>query len=405
MDNISKSDLMQLINSIKLATQTGSVTTTLVATVLEGLLSGKQDVVEGKGLSANDYTDEEKQKLAAIAANANKYEHPDSHPASMITPDATHCFLTEVQRQALTTAIDDWSGTQAEYDAMTTHSRRWYLIKEGGKVVALYLGDTLVCSVPKEPNLVGEFTADSLPEDWYWWPNGVKTELPVDPVTKRFEVYWPEVLESSAFLFSGGAADSGFTSRLKALYKIPSCKAVGSIFQNLPNCDILPVLDCSQLAPVFNIYYTCSYAILNAPLVKELHLSNTGNITVFEMTVNCDTVVSVDGLDFSRADSIKAVPFGKCSARISGINLGKRQELASANFYSENWGNDAKARGARQSVIDTLITNSYDRAAAGWASVTLMLSTYTHSLLTEAERAAITAKGYTITVLDSPSFN
>lgn len=405
MDNISKSDLMQLINSIKLATQTGSVTTTLVATVLEGLLSGKQDVVEGKGLSANDYTDEEKQKLAAIAANANKYEHPDSHPASMITPDATHCFLTEVQRQALTTAIDDWSGTQAEYDAMTTHSRRWYLIKEGGKVVALYLGDTLVCSVPKEPNLVGEFTADSLPEDWYWWPNGVKTALPVDPVTKRFEVYWPEVLESGDFLFAGGASDSGFVCRLNALYKLPASKAVGTIFQNMPYCETLPVLDCGQIAPLFNVYYTCGYVLLNTPLIKDLHLTNTAAVTSFEMVVNSDAVENVDGIDFSQSNTIKAIPFGGKTARISGVNLGKRQELTSANFYSENWGNDAIRRGARQSVVDTLITNSYDRAAAGWASVTLMLSTYTHSLLTEAERAAITAKGYTITVLDLPSYN
>lgn len=405
MDNISKSDLTQLINSIKLATQTGSVTTTLVAKVLEGLLSGKQDIVEGKGLSANDYTDEEKQKLADIATNANKYEHPDTHPASMITPDATHCFLTEVQRQALTTAIDDWSGTQAEYDAMTTHPRRWYLIKEGSKVVALYLGDTLVCSVPKEPNLVGEFTADSLPEDWYWWPNGVKTALPVDPVTKRFEAYWPEVLESGDYLFSGGADDSEFVCRIKALYKMPLPKVVGGLYRKMPYCETVPVLDCGQIAPVFNVYYSVAYVMLKTPLVKELHFANTGNVTTFEMVINSDSEVSVDGIDFSLAEAIKGVPFGLKAPRISGINLGKRQDLASANLYSENWGNDAKARGARQSVIDTLITNSYDRAAAGWASVTLMLSTYTHSLLTDAERTAITAKGYTITVLDSPSYN
>ena len=36
----------------------------------------KVDKVEGKGLSANDYTDAEKAKLEGIAEGANKYEHP-----------------------------------------------------------------------------------------------------------------------------------------------------------------------------------------------------------------------------------------------------------------------------------------------------------------------------------------
>ena len=47
-------------------------------------LSGKVDKVSGKGLSTNDYTTTEKNKLAGIAAGANKYTHPETHPASMI---------------------------------------------------------------------------------------------------------------------------------------------------------------------------------------------------------------------------------------------------------------------------------------------------------------------------------
>ena len=38
----------------------------------------KVDKVEGKGLSTNDYTNEEKSKLAGIAENANNYTHPES---------------------------------------------------------------------------------------------------------------------------------------------------------------------------------------------------------------------------------------------------------------------------------------------------------------------------------------
>jgi len=41
-------------------------------TVIKEKLSGKVDKVSGKGLSTNDYTTAEKDKLAGIAAGANK---------------------------------------------------------------------------------------------------------------------------------------------------------------------------------------------------------------------------------------------------------------------------------------------------------------------------------------------
>ena len=53
----------------------------------------KVDKVSGKGLSTNDYTTEEKNKLKAIAAEANKYVHPTytEHSSGLykITVDAT----------------------------------------------------------------------------------------------------------------------------------------------------------------------------------------------------------------------------------------------------------------------------------------------------------------------------
>ena len=43
---------------------------------IKTLVSGKVDKVDGKGLSTNDYTTTEKNKLAGIAANANNYSLP-----------------------------------------------------------------------------------------------------------------------------------------------------------------------------------------------------------------------------------------------------------------------------------------------------------------------------------------
>lgn len=43
---------------------------------LESALSKKVDIVEGQGLSTNDFTDKDKNKLKDIAENANNYSHP-----------------------------------------------------------------------------------------------------------------------------------------------------------------------------------------------------------------------------------------------------------------------------------------------------------------------------------------
>lgn len=61
-------------------------------------LSKKVDKVSGKGLSTNDYTNTEKNKLAGIETGANKYIHPSTHNATMIVEDSTHRFITDIER-------------------------------------------------------------------------------------------------------------------------------------------------------------------------------------------------------------------------------------------------------------------------------------------------------------------
>ena len=59
----------------------------IYATVQEllDMADTKVDKVTGKGLSTEDYTTGEKNKLTGIEAGANKYVHPSTHPVSMIT--------------------------------------------------------------------------------------------------------------------------------------------------------------------------------------------------------------------------------------------------------------------------------------------------------------------------------
>lgn len=63
-------------------------------------LSKKVDKVEGKQLSTEDYTTSEKNKLLGIEEGANKYIHPSTHNASIITEDSTHRFITDTERSS-----------------------------------------------------------------------------------------------------------------------------------------------------------------------------------------------------------------------------------------------------------------------------------------------------------------
>jgi hypothetical protein len=68
------------------------------ATTVATQIGTKVDKVAGKGLSTEDYTSAEKAKLAGVAAGANNYTHPSSHPASIITQDGTHRFVSDSEK-------------------------------------------------------------------------------------------------------------------------------------------------------------------------------------------------------------------------------------------------------------------------------------------------------------------
>ena len=70
------------------------------AATITNSLATKVDKITGKGLSANDFTDILLNKLNGIAAGANNYTHPSSHPGSMITEDSTHRFATDAEKSA-----------------------------------------------------------------------------------------------------------------------------------------------------------------------------------------------------------------------------------------------------------------------------------------------------------------
>ena len=72
------------------------------------------------GLSSNDYTTAEKNKLSGIADGANNYTHPDTHPASIIEEDASHRFVTDAEKTAWNGKVDKVAGKGLSTNDYTT---------------------------------------------------------------------------------------------------------------------------------------------------------------------------------------------------------------------------------------------------------------------------------------------
>ena len=94
-------------------------------------LKTKVSVESGKGLSTNDYTTAEKNKLSGIAAGANAYKHPSTHPATMITEDATHRFVTDTEKNNWNGKAEKTHNHDASYLKLTGGAVTGPIIKNG----------------------------------------------------------------------------------------------------------------------------------------------------------------------------------------------------------------------------------------------------------------------------------
>lgn len=80
---------------------------------LDNIANEKVDKVDGKGLSTNDYTTSEKQKLEGLS----NYVHPSTHDASIINQDSTHRFVTDEEKSKWNSAT---GVTQEQIDSAVT---------------------------------------------------------------------------------------------------------------------------------------------------------------------------------------------------------------------------------------------------------------------------------------------
>ena len=126
----------------------------------------------------------------------------------------------------------------------------------------------------------------------------------------------------------------------------------------------------------------------------DLSSFDTSNVTNMNRMFNyCKklTFLDLSSFDTSLVEDMYYM-FDNCpklTSLILGPNFFKTSKVTSVDFSSSTeWTGDT--------VVTSLVTNSYDRATAGLSTMTLQLSANTKAALTNEQKAAITAKGYTI---------
>ena len=139
----------------------------------------------------------------------------------------------------------------------------------------------------------------------------------------------------------------------------------------------------------------------------DLSSFDTVNVTNMEsMFYNCSGLTKVDGYISFKSYSSSTMSYSYLWGyskqnnlrKITFKDIGYHSDAIQFNMsYATVWGvNNDTITDARQSLIDSLITYSFDRAAAGYSTFTVTLAADTKAVLTEDEIAQITAKGFTI---------
>lgn len=118
--------------------------------------------------------------------------------------------------------------------------------------------------------------------------------------------------------------------------------------------------------------------------IKLKKISGSISLKGAKSNISSDGITGYYSLDNLRKFTIKDIGY---TSNCKSVDL----------KYLTVWGvNNDEIPDARQSLIDSLITYSFDRLSAGYPTCTIKLSSNTKALLTDDEKAQITAKGFTI---------
>ena len=237
-------------------------------------------------------------------------------------------------------------------------------------------------------------------------------------------------LESATNIDASASTDHSFNSMFSDCPKLKEVSFTsasnitnfGSMFDNCKALISVPQLDTSSNTNFGSMFNSCT----SLTTIPQLDTSKGTNFTY--MLSNCTSLTTIPQMDTSKGTDLNSMFFNSRGLkRIEGISfkslnktvnnsyltgasyrdqlryvlikdIGTCTGMTSVNFTNWNvWGiDDETSPDARQSLIDSLLTYSFDRATAGYSTCTISLSDRTKAVLTEDEIAQITAKGYTI---------
>ena len=203
----------------------------------------------------------------------------------------------------------------------------------------------------------------------------------------------PYMLVSGTGIVNIDGNEVSFTDTDKQLIYITGTinfKKQGSSKNNQIIYTYIPHLDIrSQGRDMSNMFSSCS-GLTSLDLTGFDTSAVTNMIYMFSQ---CSALTSINfsGINTSAVTNMASM-FSSCSGLTSlilGPNFFKTKSVTSINFSPcTAWAGDT--------VVTSLVTNSYNRATAGLKKMTLQLSANTKATLTDEQKAAITAKGYTI---------
>lgn len=278
-----------------------------------------------------------------------------------------------------------------------------------------------------------------------------KLETPNVTNTEYMFNYCQNLLEVPAFDTSNVTNMKGMFKACTLLRNIPAIDTskVTNMSNAFDNCSQITsiTLDTSSCVDMYGLFVYCSllesvtftdtskctnmtYMFQNCSKLKTIiNLDTSNNTNMYQMFYYCQELEELPAMDTSKVTYMSSFIYNDSKLRrINSISVKSDSQHTTSDSYLCSWTtmnnlsymlikdlgtlqddkgwnfsrfpvwgiNDDYNPDARQSLIDSLITYSFDRTAAGFSPITITLHANVKALLTEDEIAQITAKGFTI---------